>query len=214
MGSTVVTPLERKAVNLKSDRESLARWISFRFRSARELLEQDCRNFYECLQETLEEDCWRVLADDWKEFCSNWIKMDSETVNHLIEGMQRIGITEAVPVERAVSVGRMTAAERAESAPERPKQGERTDLERRDNITKLERGTSANYLAARIKRDRPDIHERILNNEFPSIYAAGREAGIVPKQVTITSRMQASRIANHLHQLLDDEKLRELKGLL
>jgi len=40
-------------------------------------------------------------------------------------------------------------------------------------------GTTIEYLAARLERDRPDIVERMRNGEFRSIRAAAREAGIV-----------------------------------
>ena len=39
--------------------------------------------------------------------------------------------------------------------------------------------TNADYLTARIARDRPDILERMKAGEFPSVRAAALEAGIV-----------------------------------
>ena len=39
-------------------------------------------------------------------------------------------------------------------------------------------GTSAKYLAARIKRDRPDIAEATMRGEFSSMRAAAKAAGI------------------------------------
>lgn len=40
-----------------------------------------------------------------------------------------------------------------------PGQGFRSDLKPRDDVTKLERGNSTDYLAARLKRDRPELLE-------------------------------------------------------
>ena len=49
-----------------------------------------------------------------------------------------------------------------------------------DNInSKTEGGTSASYLAAKLKRDHPDIAERLANGEFRSVRAAAIEAGII-----------------------------------
>jgi len=49
--------------------------------------------------------------------------------------------------------------------------------------TPIQRGsTDAEYLAARIKRDRPDIHERMKRGEFSSVRAAAQEAGLVKKE--------------------------------
>lgn len=41
--------------------------------------------------------------------------------------------------------------------------------------------SNADYLTARIARDRPDIWERMKNGEFTSVAAAAREAGILLK---------------------------------
>ena len=49
----------------------------------------------------------------------------------------------------------------------------------RDNITNPERGTGAAYLAARLKRDLPEISERLADGEFRSVRAAAIEAGII-----------------------------------
>ncbi len=40
-------------------------------------------------------------------------------------------------------------------------------------------GTTADYLTARIARDRPDILDRMKEGEFPSVRAAAKEAGLV-----------------------------------
>ena len=44
---------------------------------------------------------------------------------------------------------------------------------------KQQGGTNAEYLTARLKRDHPDIADRLANNEFKSVRAAAIEAGIV-----------------------------------
>lgn len=52
-----------------------------------------------------------------------------------------------------------------------------------DNITlkgpKIERGTSASYLARRLMRDAPEIFRRLEAGEFPSVRQAAIAAGIV-----------------------------------
>jgi hypothetical protein len=49
--------------------------------------------------------------------------------------------------------------------------------DRCSNATSIGRG--ADYLAARIARDRPDVLERMKKGEFKSARAAAKEAGIV-----------------------------------
>jgi len=52
----------------------------------------------------------------------------------------------------------------------------------RDNITNSERGTSAPYLAARLKRDHPEIAEQLAVGKFRSVRAAAKAAGIVQEK--------------------------------
>jgi hypothetical protein len=63
-----------------------------------------------------------------------------------------------------------------------------------DNVnSKTDGGNSADYLAARIKRDRPDIAERVEAGEFRSIRSAAIEAGIVKKRGPVEAAMSAWR---------------------
>lgn len=48
-----------------------------------------------------------------------------------------------------------------------------------NNVTLKTRGNDNTYLAARIKRDAPEIAARVAAGEFKSIRAAAIEAGIV-----------------------------------
>jgi len=59
-------------------------------------------------------------------------------------------------------------------------------------------GTSADYLTARIGRDRPDILQRMKDGEFSSVRKAALEAGIV--QPTITIPLDPSRAARSLRR--------------
>ena len=53
--------------------------------------------------------------------------------------------------------------------------------DRPDNIRSIpDYGTRSSYLAARLKRDRPDIAAQLEAGAYPSVYAAARAAGIVP----------------------------------
>lgn len=59
-----------------------------------------------------------------------------------------------------------------------------------NDVTAVFRGNDASYLASRIKRDRPDIAQRLERGEFKSIRAAAIKAGIVkvPSQLEIAKR--------------------------
>jgi hypothetical protein len=54
-----------------------------------------------------------------------------------------------------------------------------------DDVSRLSHGNSATYLAARLKRDHPEIAARVERGEFKSIRAAATEAGIVKKPDTL-----------------------------
>ena len=57
----------------------------------------------------------------------------------------------------------------------------RHELRRALLPTRRHRGNSADYLAARIARDAPDVLERAIAGEFASMKEAAREAGIADR---------------------------------
>lgn len=63
-----------------------------------------------------------------------------------------------------------------------------------DDVSRLSHGNSTDYLAARIKRDHPEIAARI--SEFPSMRAAAREAGIVRDPPPLSTVQKAWRKAS------------------
>lgn len=96
---------------------------------------------------------------------------------------------------------RKTAEERAKSPPTLLDHGgDRVSekVEQGNDVT-LIRGNHADYLTARIARDRPDILERMQAGEFSSVRAAAIEAGIVKVPTTL------ERVMKLLPKLNDDE---------
>lgn len=69
-----------------------------------------------------------------------------------------------------------------------------------DNIISKQQGTSAPYLAARLKRDFPEIAERLANGEFRSVRAAAIAAGI------ITPLTPLEQILKLLPKLSEDDR--------
>jgi hypothetical protein len=93
----------------------------------------------------------------------------------------------------------------ARANPERdlPGQGARRDLGPRVDNTKLQRGSSnVSYLAARIKRDHPDIAAAVERGEYRSMRQAAIAAGIVkPRDALRDARMvaiQDKKTATHV----------------
>jgi len=57
------------------------------------------------------------------------------------------------------------------------------------------RGNDSSYLAARIARDAPEVHERMKAGEFPSVRAAAIEAGVVKPKAKSTSALAVAQAA-------------------
>lgn len=83
----------------------------------------------------------------------------------------------------AVVKERMTAQERGENPPPPPMTPQEAGTlggrgnKAFDNIKSFIGGTSADYLTARIARDRPDILERMKAGEYSSVRQAALDAG-------------------------------------
>ena len=72
--------------------------------------------------------------------------------------------------------------------PEAPKHGEvGRGRDRGDNITSKDRGTSESYTVRRLKRDRPELAEKVIQGEM-SANAAAIEAGFRTKTVSVPVR--------------------------
>ena len=78
-----------------------------------------------------------------------------------------------------------TVADSAIEATDLPKNGEVGNGRSRSYNVRPTYGNSADYLTARIKRDRPDILKRMKAGEFSSVRQAAKEAGIVRERISI-----------------------------
>jgi hypothetical protein len=66
--------------------------------------------------------------------------------------------------------------------------------------TRFQYGNSAEYLAARIKRDRPDIVEAVMRGEFKSMRAAAIAAGIYDRKNIVDQLVGLWRKCNPAEQ--------------
>jgi len=82
---------------------------------------------------------------------------------------------------------------------------------RLNNSVKLDYGTEANYTIRRLKRDRPDLAEKVIANEL-SANAAAIEAGFRIKSITIP--LDPERAARSIRQHFTEQQIRELIELL
>ena len=150
-------------------------------------VEYDCRHFAKNIAEWRDENLWQHFSESWDSFLNEHIKQPQEWIDHICEGVQLLDNSQPIKAQDAVSAAKARAMELAkESEPIAAHGGDRDTKESkqgyRDNLASI-RGTSPEYLTARIARDRPDILQKMQQGEYPSVRAAAIDAGIVkPRQ--------------------------------
>ena len=76
------------------------------------------------------------------------------------------------------------------------------------------RKRGSDYIADRLKRDHPEIAQRMERGEFKSAAEAGRAAGIYNRSKTITASPDKGKMANSLLQVYGVDGCQELIGVL
>jgi hypothetical protein len=80
----------------------------------------------------------------------------------------------------------MTPAQRADAArPLLPNGGDRRSRTRGQTDRTSRQGNTADYLARRIARDRPDVLQGMKAGAYPSVRQAALEAGIAKPAITV-----------------------------
>jgi len=169
----------------------------------------DCRALLQMIDETDTHRLWETYADGWYKdrdtFLRKVVLIDYDlTEQSLSEIVARLRRGESVrltlaerTVDRAIVVEPLAGHGR-------PFKGD----EKGDNGTFSRGSNSADYLTARIKRDRPDIAERMQRGEFRSVRAAAIEAGLVSRPDPI---QQAKRAFERLSPEERDEFIQLLR---
>lgn len=167
-------------------------WFKWRIGSARQGAANtaiDSRPFINCVRDIKRHKAWEVYFKDgektWERFCKELLDTEPEFVDQVeigVEVLEEAGHFGPIPEKQAIDV-----AMRARNAKElmehrRPTKEESDD--KGNNVTFI-RGNNPDYLAARIKRDRPDIHERMKAGEYKSVRAAAKDAGIIRELATL-----------------------------
>lgn len=140
-------------------------------------LHKDCRGLAELLAEA-EDANWAGLGSR-DAFIVECLGRPVDVIDMALDGVRLFNLSEPVPLDKAVQAE--TARRMAEAEP-MAKHGEiGNGRGSPDNVrsTSADYGNRADYLAARIKRDHPDIAARVEAGEFRSMRAAAVEAGII-----------------------------------
>lgn len=209
--STVITPA---ACDPNSD-ETLDALIGLASKSA-DWTERNARYLLDKVTRIHLADTWaRRLKGEpktWERFCIEVLGYPVGYLNAIeagviileAEGKQEVTIRQALSVAERADTAKPIAQHRRPTKEEQSLKG--------DNVTLFSRGNSADFLTARIARDRPDIHERMKAGEYRSVRQAALEAGIVKPAFTCPADPDAA--ARTIKRHFDTEQRRRLAELL
>lgn len=209
-----LTPFEA-AQNADELREILA----LKYPKACTMLKTHAQFFASMVDDVRKFDAWKCVGCvTFEEFCSNRLGKTLEEVESIVSGVKRLvseGRTEPITEQEALNAAQ-TAMLQDRKLKGHGKRGlgktpQESHIPKRvDNVNSFS-GCGANvrsYLAARIKRDHPDIAERIQAGEFRSIHAAAIAAGIA--KPTITIRPTVEGFTKAIKKRLTPEQIKEL----
>jgi hypothetical protein len=157
-------------------------------------LAEDSRYLSKFCDKLLKDDLWKKISPTWEEFCLKAFSHPSYYVDMIRAGVRLLDKGDGKPIS-AEDAKKAVMAAMVEKVPPLKKNGanqhivsaelpiplgEKRRGHRRGSGLPRPSGENRNseYLVARIKRDRPDIAERMINGDFKSVNAAAREAGI------------------------------------
>lgn len=142
-----------------------------------------------------------VRFDSIEDFCKEWLRSNPEDVVHklsLFPEAQRCFTTAWRKLARQAEA--QTTSKKAESlvanGGDRTPQSDNIRLNRVGPPVSKAGGTSAPYLAARLKRDAPEIAKQLEEGRFPSVRAAAKAAGLVRDPTPLELLQKAWRKAS------------------
>lgn len=178
-------------------------------------LPYDCRSVITFVEEAEEYRMWeRTGYANLDEYIRVGLELDPDMVHWARQGLARLDTSQPIPYGQAVETGK-TAAQKLHEAPELPRNGQigsGRKKNRFDNIKPIS-GTEAKYLAARLKRDHPEIADRVTRGEYRSIRAAALDAGIIKPTKTVPIDTPERAIQALLRVFSADELRRALDNV-
>ncbi len=96
----------------------------------------------------------------------------------------------------------------------KPGRPSKSEEEKKPSPRSIKYGETSEYLAARLRRDHPEIAAKAARGEFPSIKAAARAAGIVRKNWTTSAIESPADLAEAIRKKFDPDFVAELVSAL
>jgi stage V sporulation protein SpoVS len=191
------------------------------------LADTDCRELVGTVLELQRDDYWRKFSDDWGQFCQDTFGRPAEWVEQVVEGVRVLHLRGEKGEISADQARKASQPERAEADAQRmlalgsPQFAQAGDNQHTlvegglYNIKTTQQGapgTSAAYLAARLKKaERDDLLAEIgPGKRFQSVRAAAIAAGIIKPVPSVRLVDDVSAVARKLRQHLTQQQITAL----
>jgi stage V sporulation protein SpoVS len=186
------------------------------------LADTDCRELVGTVLELQRDDYWRKFSDDWGQFCQETFGRPAEWVEQVVEGVRVLHLRGEKGQISADQARKASQPERAEADAQRmlalgsPQFASNGNPHGNLEIIKVtgqgNGGTSAAYLAARLKKaERDDLLAEIgPGKRFQSVRAAAIAAGIIKPVPSVRLVDDVSAVARKLRQHLTQQQITAL----
>ncbi len=181
----------------------------------------DCKALLQMINETDELELWKIdgFWNNRDDFLKNEVLIDFDLTGQSFDDIaKKLGLGQLVKLTKAerakgapelAKTGgdrRSEAAIRAREASEMVSHGGNRRSDQSDNITLKERGTHADYLNARLKRDHPTIYADLCAGAYPSTRKAAIEAGIIKPGIQCQATPESLARAINGRLTIEDRK--------
>ena len=161
----------------------------------------------------------RVVDDGiWREFDSKMGVKRNETFEEFVTSEPLKGIGTSVATLRRLCSGDTVALDALDRALQRPHgvNAKRTDVNNGD-VRERPRGNGSDAALRRLRKDRPDLHERVLLDKTDAAYLSPHAAMVIAgfRHKSVSVRLDdAERAAASIHRQASPEFISHLKELL
>jgi stage V sporulation protein SpoVS len=196
--------------------EWVATYLPRYCQSVSDRADSDCRGLALTVRELQREGFWQRIFPDWETCCQALFKRPAAWVEQVVEGVRVLHAQgHNGPISRAQAVAAQEHAQQMLSLESPRFAGEGNPHGNRDNITVRshgEGGTSAGYLAARLKKaGRDDLLDQIgPGKPHRSVRSAAIAAGIVKPVPTIRLVEDLAKVAAGIRKHLTAEQVQQL----
>ena len=197
-------------------REWVATYLPRYCQSVSDRTASDCRGLALAVRELNRDGFWKQLFPDWETCCLALFKRPAAWVEQVVEGVRLLhaqGHNGAIDSSQALAA----MAERITPAGPPPPPGMPSPNPAGRRGRELETHTSPvptfsqAGILRRIKRDHPDIADRLERGEFKSARAAGMAAGFIkPAPPTIRLVADPLKVAASIRKHLDQQQIAAL----